>query len=107
MLKEHLRRGSTPYLICTIQEEFDYSSIKTAWLTLWQNDKIILDKVTEDLTITRNTINILLTQEDTLAFVAGNMAEIQLRLLTDTDTAYVSQKEKVMVDGIIKDGVIR
>ena len=106
MLNEHLRRGSTPYLTATIKENIDYSAIKTAWLTLWQNGNIVLDKITDDLTINNNNISILLTQEDTLSFEAGVMAMIQLRLLTDTEIAYVSQKESIMVDGVLKDGVI-
>lgn len=100
------RRGTTPYITCTILDDIDLSTIKTAWLTISQNGSIVIDKVTEDLTINNKSIAIRLSQEDTLSLKAGVMSYIQLRLLTDTDIAYASQQDYVPVEDIIKDGKI-
>lgn len=102
-----LRRGTTPYFTATILDDVDLSTIKTAWLTFKQNGTIVLDKVTEDLSINDKTISIRLSQEDTLAFVGGVSAYVQLRLLTDSELAYATDEEYFSVSGIIKDGEIK
>jgi hypothetical protein len=108
MAKKNLtiRRGTTPYLTATIKDNIDLSNITTAWLTIAQDNIIVLDKKTEDLTISGNKVFIRLSQEDTLSLKSGVSSYIQLRLLTDGELAYASQCDFVSVERIIKDGVI-
>ena len=102
-----IRRGSTPYIVCKVVDmPFDYDSIKTAWITINQNGKIVLDKVTEDIHINHTNLALPLSQEDTLALTAGISGSIQVRLLNDSDIAYVSQQEFTAVEDVNKDGVI-
>lgn len=101
-----IRRGTTPYITAEIIDDVDISQIKTAWLTIAQNDEIVLDKITSDLVINENNIALRLSQEDTLSLAAGVMTYIQLRLLTDTDIAYASQQDYIAVEDVSKDGVI-
>lgn len=108
MAKKNLtiRRGTTPYLTATIKDNVDLTNITTAWLTIAQNNVIVLDKKTEDLIINDNKVSIRLSQEDTLSLKASVSSYIQLRLLTDSEIAYASQCDFVSVEAIIKDGVI-
>ena len=102
-----IRRGTTPMLTCKILDDVDYSTFKTVWLTFKQGDVIVLDKLTEDVTINENNIAIRLTQEDTLALTAGVPLYIQIRILTEEDEiAYASQMEFFTVEDVEKDGVI-
>lgn len=122
-------RGTTPYhsFILPIKAE----EIDKIYLTYLQNDKVILDKTNEDVTITDivdlyenasmeelteeelNSCQVVLhmSQEDTLAFkfypaAEKNIAVIQVRLLTTDGEAYASDPVTERIMGVLKDGVI-
>lgn len=122
-------RGTTPYhsFILPIKAE----EIDKIYLTYLQNDKVILDKTNEDVTITDivdlyenasmeelteeelNSCQVVLhmSQEDTLAFkfypaAEKNIAVIQVRLLTTDGEAYASDPVTERIMGVLKNGVI-
>ena len=101
-----LRRGTTPNITCEIIDEVDLSNITSVWLTISQNNELVIDKLTDDVTINTKNISVRLTQEETLSLKAGVMAYIQVRLLNDNEIAYATQTDYVPIDDIIKDGVI-
>ena len=106
----NIRRGTTPIITATVEDNIDLSSIKTAWLYISQgignNRKIVIDKETTDLTISGKNVSVTLSQEDTLSLVSGLISQIQIRLLNEQGVAYASQREFVSVEEIDKDGEI-
>lgn len=129
MVSNMIMRGTTPYhsFILPIKAE----EIDKIYLTYLQNDKVILDKTNEDVTITDivdlyenasmeelteeelNSCQVVLhmSQEDTLAFkfypaAEKNLAVIQIRLLTTDGEAYASDPVTERIMGVLKDGVI-
>ena len=129
MVSNMIMRGTTPYhsFILPIKAE----EIDKIYLTYLQNDKVILDKTNEDVTITDivdlyenasmeelteeelNSCQVVLhmSQEDTLAFkfypaAEKNIAVIQIRLLTTDGEAYASDPVTERIMGVLKDGVI-
>lgn len=129
MVSNMIMRGTTPYhsFILPIKAE----EIDKIYLTYLQNDKVILDKTNEDVTITDivdlyenasmeelteeelNSCQVVLhmSQEDTLAFkfypaAEKNIAVIQVRLLTTDGEAYASDPVTERIMGVLKNGVI-
>ncbi len=129
MVSNMIMRGTTPYhsFILPIKAE----EIDKIYLTYLQNDKVILDKTNEDVTITDivdlyenasmeelteeelNSCQVVLhmSQEDTLAFkfypaAEKNLAVIQIRLLTTDGEAYASDPVTERIMGVLKNGVI-
>lgn len=104
-----IRRGATPRITARVKDDIDLTPIKSVWLTVSQVEKeesIVIDKVTNDLDINGKLVSVILTQEETLSLIAGIPTYIQIRLLDDSDIAYVSQKSFINVEDVIKEGVI-
>ena len=121
-------RGTTPYHSFIIPVESE--KIDKIYVTYLQNNEVILDKSTADITIdpveeelenasveepteftTSSQITLHLTQEDTLKFhfypaAERNIAVIQVRLLTTDGEAYASDPVHERIFGVLKDGVI-
>lgn len=122
-------RGTTPYhsFILPLLAE-DISEI---YITYLQNDKVILDKGTADVTIDNivdllenasmenlteeelnsSQVTVHLSQEDTLKFTfypaaRKNIAVVQIRLLTTDGEAFASNPIQERIFGVLKDGVI-
>lgn len=122
-------RGTTPYhnFILPILAE----DIKSIYVTYLQNEKVILDKSKEDVTITdlidlyENAsveelseeeqsscqLTVHLTQEDTLKFhfypaAKKNIAVIQIRILTTDDEAFASMPINERIFGVLHEGII-
>ena len=101
-----IRRGTTPNITIELPNTVDLSNIKTVWVTIEQNKELVIDKLTDDVTINNNNISYRLTQDETLSLKAGVSAYIQTRLLNNNEIAYATQREHIAIDDIIKDGVI-
>ena len=121
-------RGTTPYHSFIIPLEPE--KISKIYVTYLQNNEVILDKSTTDITIDpveeelenasmeesteftiSSQITLHLTQEDTLKFhfypaAERNIAVIQVRLLTTDGEAYASDPVHERIFGVLKDGVI-
>lgn len=125
-----ITRGTTPYHSFILPLTTD--QINTVYITYLQNNEVILDKSTEDITIedviedldnaTMNEeiteefipsaqITLHLSQEDTLKFhfypaAEKNIAVVQLRVLTNDGEAYASEPIHERIYGVLKEGVI-
>lgn len=97
-----MRRGSTP--TNTFSVNLDLRDA-TVFVTYEQDDKIVVEKTGEDLTITATAVSCTLTQEETLRFHAGRV-NIQLRFVTALGAADASNIIATTAERILKDGVI-
>lgn len=100
-----MRRGSTPTNVFTVP--FDLSQA-TVYISYEQGKRVVVEKTGEDLIFDHSedyTITVNLTQEDTLAFVPGEVL-IQIRYVFPTGDADASNIIRTTAERIIKDGVI-
>lgn len=75
-------RGTTPKHTFTIP--FETSEIKEVRIIYGQEDVQLFVKQTSDCVLEGKTITLRLTQEDTLKFNHEKLAQIQLRVLTNS-----------------------
>lgn len=99
-----ITRGTTPTLEFTIP--FDTSLLSEAWVTLSQNDEIVIDKQLKDCSCDEKKLTVDLTQAETLQLDCDSKTEIQLRVKLSTGKALASAVIVVDTERIIKDGVI-
>ena len=97
-------RGTTPTLEFTIP--FDTSELAEAFVTLAQNDTIILDKALNDCKCDARMLSVKLSQEDTLKLSCDCKTDIQVRVRTKAGDALASDIVRVDTEKILKDGVI-
>lgn len=97
-------RGTTPTL--KFKLPFDTELLAEAWVTFTQLGHTVVDKTLADLEKQGDTLVLQLTQDETLMFQHEELVEIQIRARLNDDTAVASQKIRVGVDGILKEGVI-
>lgn len=100
-------RGTTPTLTIKLNSTgIDFDDIEQAWITLragtvsktFNKDRIIFNE-------TNGTLQVELTQKDTLAFPPGKVA-VQLRILMDGGISYASQIKTIDMNPILKEGEI-
>lgn len=103
-------RGTTPTLEFNLP--FLASLIKTAQILISYVDnfkEVVIEKKFEDCVLGETTISTDLTQEETLAFPAPTMVEVQLRVVVNQDgkdVALATDIYKVKVKKLLKDGVL-
>lgn len=97
-------RGTTPLLEFTLP--FETSLLAEAWVTLAQNEEVVLNKELEMCNCNGCTLSLKLTQEETLKLDCDCKTEIQVRVRTLEGEALASDIIKVGTDRILKDGVI-
>ena len=97
-----MRRGSTP--TNTFLVDFDLTAA-TIFVSYEQGGKVVVEKTGEDLTVTAESIELTLTQEETLRFKSGEVL-IQIRYVMPNGTADASNIIRTTAERIIKDGVI-
>lgn len=97
-------RGTTPTLEFAIP--FDTSLLAEAFVTLSQNDTVIVDKLLQDCKRNARKLSVQLTQEDTLKLDCSCKTEVQIRVRTKAGEALASNIIVVNTDRILKDGVI-
>lgn len=97
-------RGTTPTLEFTIP--FDTSLLAEAYVTLSQNESVVLDKKLSECQCAGNVLSVRLTQEDTLKLNCDCLTEIQIRARTADGNAIASDIMTVSTERILKDGVI-
>ena len=96
------RRGSTPTNTFTVNVDLRDA---TVFVTYYQSGKVLVEKTGEDLSITSSTVELTLTQEDTLKFGTGEVS-VQLRYVMQDGTADASNIITVSSERILKDGEI-
>lgn len=111
MSNNYIRRGTTPTHTYTLP--VSDSAIDNIYITYAQYGVTVVELTGDSVTITSDdtdsgtsTASVTLTQEQTLDFVGGSIAEIQVRFTTTSGVAFASQKIQIDIDPIIKDGVI-
>nr|DAF77979.1 MAG TPA: hypothetical protein [Caudoviricetes sp.] len=97
-----MRRGTTP-TIKLIVDGLSKLELRTAVLTIKQR-AVVIERTLDQMTIKTDSLAVTLTQKDTLALMPGIDAEVQLRCLTLSGTAYASDVLQLPVEKILKDG---
>ena len=98
-------RGTTPTITFTLP--FDCGNITMLNLCFAQRGEIILEKDLYACEISGNTLQVELTEEDTLRFEANNaMVEMQLRIGCG-ETRLASDIMRMSVKQIIKEGCLK
>ena len=97
-------RGTTPTLEFVLP--FNTSVLDEAYVTLSQNEQIVLDKKLEDCKCEEKKLSVRLTQEETLLLDCDCKTEIQIRARTKAGDAVASNIITVNTNRILKDGVI-
>ena len=97
-------RGTTPTHTFTVPIES--SKIKEVRVIYSQNDKSILIKKTEDATVNDNEIKVKLTQEETFKFDCNAPVQIQIRVLTTSGDALLSNPITMTVGKCLDDEVL-
>lgn len=69
---------------------FDTAMVKSAQVIYAQRNQEVVRKETSDCTMEDSMIGVALTQEETLSFDPKHNVQIQLKVLTIDDVAYVS-----------------
>ena len=97
-------RGTTPTHVFTVGQ--DLSEAEVLYLTYTQG-KIVVEKTKSDCTITETTIEVTLTQAETLSFAKSRGAvQVQIRARFADGKAVASNSMTVPVEDILKDGEI-
>lgn len=97
-------RGTTPKLEFTLP--FDTDEIAEAFVTLAQDDVVLVDKALTDCKCDERKLSVKLTQDDTLKLSCDCKTDIQIRIRTKAGDALASDITRVNTDRILKDGVI-
>jgi len=98
-----MRRGSTPTNVFDVNVDLTDAKV---YVDYEQDGKIVLEKTGTDLTVATDSVTVVLSQEDTLAFHDGRVL-IQLRYVDQFGTADASNIISTTAERIIKDGVIQ
>ena len=96
-------RGTTPTFVFNLP--FDTAEIKSAFITI-KSRGVEVEKAVTDCSLSGTTITITLTQEETLALPESNIADVQLRVLTQSGDALASDVFTIKVEAVLKEGVI-
>ena len=100
-----MTRGTTPTLTLSI-EGVDLLTCKSLYVTLQQGGFKLTKRAGEDLTVVDGeTLQLYMTQEETLGFAPGNM-QLQLRGITMDDIAFATNIQSVSMKNILLEGVI-
>ena len=99
-----IRRGTTPTHTFTV--DVDLTDAEVIFITYEQNDKTVIEKTKEDLTITAEQIELTLSQKDTLALDLKTNVEMQIRAKFGDGSAVASEIMKASPEKILKDGEI-
>lgn len=104
-----LIRGTTPRITAKVKNDIDLHTLVEVWVYISQQNKVKVDKTIDDISFdyANKYIIVLLTQEDTLALKAGQEALIQIRALTNNDTALGMIAKKVDIKEVYKGGIIK
>lgn len=97
-------RGTTPTLEFSLP--FETSLLSTAYITMAQNDEVVLEKELTDCECNKCVLSVRLKQEETLKLQCDCKTEIQLRVKTIEDDSLASDIFVVDAERILKDGVI-
>ncbi len=101
---QEIVRGTTPAVSFGLPLPTD--QLATAFVTVLQRDKVIIEKELKECSCTGNTIAAQLTQEDTLALEVGTLAKVRLIVKTVGGDRFETDDFVVRVSNTHKDEVI-
>lgn len=108
MAKEITRmyRGTTPTISIKLKTELDLEQIKEVYVT-FKTAYSMITKGKSDIMIdsAEKKLEVMLTQEDTLALQQG-VSRVQVRILLENGLAYASKIVETPVNAILLDGKI-
>lgn len=97
-------RGTTPTHI--FQIPFDTGLLKEVRVSYAQEDKVIVEKKTEDCKMDGDTISVTLTQADTLLFSHRKIVELQLKVWTKSGSCLATLVMRKDVSEILNEEVL-
>ena len=98
-------RGTTPTL--SFELPFAVSGLAEMYITISQKyENILINKTLNDCTASGNTVDVTLSQSDTLKLIPDKPCFIQVRTLDAGGVAKASEMVKCMVGDILKEGEI-
>lgn len=97
-------RGTTPTHIFEIP--FDSSLLKRVQITYTQAGQNLVVKNIEDCVLDGCSITVKLTQEETFKFSHKKNVEVQIRVLTNDDTAMATTIREVPIGRVLNDEVL-
>lgn len=96
-------QGTTPTL--KFHLPFETGTLSEVWITLSQLGAEVFTKVLADCTAGADTLEVTLTQQDTLSLSQSEVS-IQLRVRFQDGTAAASREIRVPVERVLKGGEI-
>ena len=99
-----MRRGTTPTHY--FKTKVDLTGATEMFITYAQEDKKVVEKTINDITIEPEQLTVKLSQTDTLAFSTIGEVEIQCAVKMPPDTVLRSKIIRRPVGKILKEGVI-
>jgi hypothetical protein len=104
-----MTRGTTPSLIIKFAEDVAFENVKLFYVTMKQTEYIKLTKKFEEgdpeIDMINKSLDINLTQEDTLKFADG-VAELQVRGKYQDDTVFATKIYPITINRALYDEVI-
>lgn len=98
-----MRRGTTPSN--TFMTDIDLREADVVYITYAQQGRPIVEKTITDMTITQSSVEVMLTQSETLKFKNAEV-EIQIRARFPSGRAVASNIIKTTAERVLKEGVI-
>ena len=99
-----MKQWTTPENI--FSTDVDLSQAEVIYVTYKQQNKIIIKKQKEDLSITENSVSITLSQQETGLFNINKPVRIQIRARFSDGLAIASNIINTRVEEVLKTGVI-
>lgn len=100
-----MQRGTTPTHTFTFGESLSGAKFDKIFITYKQGEKTIVEKSTDDITVTESAFIVKLSQAETLLFSPGQV-RIQIRVKTVMGEALASNIITVPTEELLKDGEI-
>ena len=97
-------RGTTPTVSFNLP--FSVSTISNCEVYFAQNDELIIEKKMSDCTMSGTTLNVRLTQADTLLFDEDEKMQVQIRFAFNNGDVDATEIITGKIGKILKDGEI-
>ena len=97
-------RGTTPRHVFRLP--FLCALVKEARISYAQEGETILTKTETECTIANDTIEVMLTQEETLKFKPRRQVEVQLKVLTTSGEVLATRPYLVQLDNCLCEEVL-
>lgn len=101
-----IRRGTTPMI--RLPTPYDHTIVDGGFITFRQRGETVLEKSFTDpgVVVDTGSIQIQLTQEDTLKFTSVDVLKVQARFILPYDLRATSGLQLYYVSDILKEGEI-